>query len=160
MPTLPPTERVAMACRVAASRVSSVLSGVGRGQRVGMAVRSAVTIPARTSGGRLAHPPHTPPRGGPGRRRAGRCRPRRSAATWAGLRPVWAPVRPAGIATLARDVAHGLFVIAFVVQPDYEGRDPPFRRFPLRLLDRSASLCHHNEPHRHRKRCQIHRGRR
>jgi len=49
----------------------------------------------------------TPPRGGPGRRRAGRCRPRRSAATWAGLvhllgrplvpvlRPVSPPVRPA-----------------------------------------------------------------
>lgn len=55
MPTLPPTERAAMACLVAASRVSSVLSGVGRGQRAGLAVRSAATIPARTSGGRLAH---------------------------------------------------------------------------------------------------------
>jgi hypothetical protein len=55
MPTLPPTERAKMARRVAGSRVSSVLSGVGRGQRVGVAVRSAATIPARTSGGRLAH---------------------------------------------------------------------------------------------------------
>lgn len=58
MPTLPPTERAAMARRVAAWRVSSVLSGVGRGQRAGVAVRIAATIPARTSGGRLAHPPH------------------------------------------------------------------------------------------------------
>ncbi len=55
MPTRPPAERAAMAHRVAASRVSSVLSGVGRGQRAGMAVPSAATIPARTSGGRLAH---------------------------------------------------------------------------------------------------------
>lgn len=55
MPTLPPTERAAMACRVAASRVSSVLSGVERGQRPGVAMPSAATIPARTSGGRLAH---------------------------------------------------------------------------------------------------------
>ncbi len=55
MPMLPPTERAAMARRVAASRVSSVLSGVGRGQRAGVGVPSAETIPARTSGGRLAH---------------------------------------------------------------------------------------------------------
>lgn len=54
-PTLPPTERAAMARRVAALGVSSVLSGVGRGQRAGVAAPSAVTIPARTSGGRLAH---------------------------------------------------------------------------------------------------------
>ncbi|MFN7375163.1 MAG: hypothetical protein ACK5VC_06205 [bacterium] len=54
MPPLPPTERAAMARRVAASRVSSVLSGVGRGQRASVAVPSAATIPARTSGGRLA----------------------------------------------------------------------------------------------------------
>lgn len=52
---LPPTERAAMARRVAASWVSSVLSGVGRGQRPGVAMPSAATIPARTSGGRLAH---------------------------------------------------------------------------------------------------------
>jgi hypothetical protein len=55
MPTLPLTERAAMARRVAGSRVSSVLSGVRPGQRAGVAVRSAATIPARTSGGRLAH---------------------------------------------------------------------------------------------------------
>lgn len=55
MPTLPPTERTAMARLIAVSRVSSVLSGVGRGQRAGVAVCSAATIPARTSGGRLAH---------------------------------------------------------------------------------------------------------
>lgn len=55
MPTLPLTERAAMARGIAASRVSSVLSGVRPGQRTGVAVRSAATIPARTSGGRLAH---------------------------------------------------------------------------------------------------------
>ncbi len=55
MPTLPLTERAAMARRIAASRVSSVLSGVGRGQRAAVAVRSAAMIPVRTSGGRLAH---------------------------------------------------------------------------------------------------------
>ncbi|NUQ52329.1 MAG: hypothetical protein HUU19_06480 [Phycisphaerales bacterium] len=55
MPTVPPTERAAMARRIAAWRDSSVLSGVGRSQRAGVAVRSAATIPARTSWGRLAH---------------------------------------------------------------------------------------------------------
>lgn len=54
-PTLPPTERAAMALRVAGSRVSSVLSGIGRDQRPGVASPSAATIPARTSGRRLAH---------------------------------------------------------------------------------------------------------
>lgn len=55
MPPMPLTERAAMALRVAGSRVSSVLSGVGRDQRPGVAARSAATIPARTSGGRFAH---------------------------------------------------------------------------------------------------------
>lgn len=55
MPTLPLTERPAMALRVAGSRVSSVLSGVGRDQRPGVAAPSAATIPARTSGDRMAH---------------------------------------------------------------------------------------------------------
>ena len=55
MPPLPPTERAAIARCIAASRVSSVLSGVRLGQRAGVAVSSAATIPARTSGGRLAH---------------------------------------------------------------------------------------------------------
>ncbi len=49
------TQRAAMARGIAASRVSSVLSGVGRGQWAGVAVRIAATIPARTSAGRLAH---------------------------------------------------------------------------------------------------------
>ena len=55
MPPMPPTERAAMARRVAASVVSSVLSDVRRGQRARVALLSAATIPARTSGGRLAH---------------------------------------------------------------------------------------------------------
>lgn len=86
VPPLPPTERGAMARRVAASRISSVLSGVGRGQRAGVAVRSTATIPARTSGGRLAHPTHAATR----RARSasgGAWPPRRPPTTWAELRP-------------------------------------------------------------------------
>lgn len=79
MPPLPPTERAAIARRVPGSGVSSVLSGVGRGQRVGVAVPSAATIPARTSGGRLAHDAMS-------RARSASCA-RHSAATWAGLLP-------------------------------------------------------------------------
>jgi hypothetical protein len=98
MPTLPLTERTAMAYCDAASQVSSVLSGVGRGQRAAVAVRSAATIPARTSGGKLAHDATRRARSASG----GAWPPPAFGRDVGGTGPpVWPPVRPRPASRLA-----------------------------------------------------------
>lgn len=101
MPKLPPTKRAAVALGVATPGASSVLSG-GDGGR-----ERPCRAPRRSRPPRPAAGWPTMPHDGPGRRRAGRGRPRCSAATWAGLVPlsglpfdrvlrlVSPPVRPA-----------------------------------------------------------------